>query len=223
MKTTVILPCWVIDNTLLQFTMRCIESIRETSDAHIIIVDNGSTLGKDYMWENADTYVRNHENLGYVRAINQGMSLARTPYIVAGNNDYEMKPGWEKVLQDCLDNPKCGTISFRNQECMEKGQLFTEGTPGGWWMIKYETVQKLGLLDEQFFNTFADFDYCWRMKMSFGLETYSTTDLIVNHYKEASLSKDSNRKAEWEKGMELILGKWGSDEKAMNFLSRRWM
>ena len=111
-KTSVIIPCWITDNTLLHLTHRCLETVRETSKVELIVVDNASTQGQHMMMEYADVYVRNTKNLGFTRAINQGVVLSTKEYIVIGNNDYFVEPGWEKVLIDTLnENSKYMTVT----------------------------------------------------------------------------------------------------------------
>jgi GT2 family glycosyltransferase len=83
------------------------------------------------------------------------------------------------------------------------------GTPGGWWMIKRITVEKLGLLDEEcFFNVFADYDYLWRMKSKLNLRVITTPEVTVQHYGEASLQKFPHRQHEYNKGQWELLNKW---------------
>ena len=110
-KTSVILPCWIIDNIQLKLTERCIGSIRETSDVELIIVDNGSLIGFDFLRDEADIYVRFPINRGYARAINTGFMLSTKTYIVAGNNDYFLSDGWEDAQIEVLESVKDAGIA----------------------------------------------------------------------------------------------------------------
>ena len=85
---SVIIPCY----NKLELTRNCINSLEQTSgdDVEFIIMDNGSTDNT------ADTlktlrgrfrYRRNQENIGLVRAFNQGASEARYETIVFMHND----------------------------------------------------------------------------------------------------------------------------------------
>ena len=212
MEASVIIPCWIIDDTLLKLTERCIQSIRETSDVELIIIDNGSPIGFEFLMEMGDVYVRNSTNLGYVKAINQGIKLASSNYIVCGNNDFQMTPGWVKALKEPLDEIEyCGIVCPHVDGTPKRDTLWVEhGTPGGWYMIKKETIAKFGLLDERFFNVFADFDFCWRMG-KLGKKVLSTPFITVTHYGEASLSKFRSRQDEWAKGRNLLMEKWKND------------
>ena len=91
--TSIIIPCYILpdkDAELLTFLKRCIESIRcHTKDYELILVDNGSPIGGEYMRDEADIYVRNQSNLGFAPAVNQGLKLARGEWLVVMNDDIE--------------------------------------------------------------------------------------------------------------------------------------
>ena len=67
-------------------------------DFEVIVVDNGSTDGSagmvktDFAWVAA--VVENRGNLGFARASNQGIALARGVYVALLNNDTEAHPEW---------------------------------------------------------------------------------------------------------------------------------
>lgn len=217
METTVIIPCWIVDSTLLQLTHRCVQSIRDTSDAKIILIDNGSRLWSDFLTDEADILIKNSENLGYVKAINQGFKQAKTDYIVAGNNDYVMVDGWEQEMQNVLGIDTAGVSCLITDEDKIDGEFRIEhGTPGGWWMIKRETLDKVGLLDERFFNTYSDIDLCWRLK-KIGKSILTSPKVVVHHHGEASLSRDINRKNEHDDANFLFNVKWENDDRFNEF------
>ena len=218
-ETSVIIPCWIIDKTLLKFTERCVQSIRDTSDVELILVDNGSILGSEFLKSEADIYIRNQTNLGYTKAMNQGIVASSSDYIVCGANDFQMTKGWVKALREPLDEiDYCGIMCPHSKGNPKHETLWQEhGTPGGWYMIKKSTIEKIGLLDERFFNTFSDFDLVFRMK-KLGLWVISTPFITVTHYGEASLIKDIGRHEEHRKSMRLLIDKWGEDKDFKEFL-----
>src|SRR5262249_8769140 len=61
------------------------------------------------------TIVRNRENRGWCGAINQGIQLSRSPYVVFMNNDVEVSHGWLVNLTAFLDtHPKIGAVGPLN-------------------------------------------------------------------------------------------------------------
>lgn len=62
---------------------------------------------------------------------------------------------------------------------------------GGFFMIRAETVKKIGLLDERFFLWFEEVDYCRRVKLAGGEVWYSSAaeciDLVGQSFKQLKL------------------------------------
>jgi GT2 family glycosyltransferase len=48
--------------------------------------------------------VHNDENLGYLRSVNKGASVARGKWLVLFNNDTEVRPHWLSALLDCANS-----------------------------------------------------------------------------------------------------------------------
>lgn len=103
---------------------RCLETIREYSaDYRVIFIDNGGEPSRDISKTLATMphlLIRNTENLGFVRSVNQGLMLSTAPYVVLLNNDAEAAPGWLDMLCTPLEEiPRCGISGPRS-------------TDGGW-------------------------------------------------------------------------------------------
>ena len=214
MDCSVIIPCWIIDVSLLKLTERCIGSIRETyPDVELIIVDNGSPLGQGFMMEHADIYIRNQSNRGYVKAINQGIKLSSKEWIVIGNNDVMVRDGWLDELKKVFKNTKdCGASVPHFDHDPMQGELWEERLVGSWFLINRDIINKIGLFDEQFFNRFSDLDYAWRMKKH-KLKIYATSYTTAMHNCQASLDKiphDTERE-EFKDGSRLLIEKWRKD------------
>jgi glycosyltransferase involved in cell wall biosynthesis len=80
----IIIPIW----NQMSLTKRCLESIREKTGIpyRLILIDNGSeeetrqylaSLAGNGGWRGV--LIRNDENLGYIRAINQGLRVSTAP------------------------------------------------------------------------------------------------------------------------------------------------
>ena len=105
-KVSIIIPCYLLpdkNQELLTFTQNCINSIADYVDNNpfeLVLVDNGSPIGDDYLRGVADIYIRNQENEGFAVAVNQGLKLATSEWLVVCNNDVEFI-GSEKTLTGC--------------------------------------------------------------------------------------------------------------------------
>ena len=83
-----------------EFTEECLRSIKKhTKDYEIILIDNGS---KDLLElsenEMSICLIRNEENLGFPKAVNQGLARAKGDYLCVLNNDIIVVPGWAERL-----------------------------------------------------------------------------------------------------------------------------
>lgn len=93
----------------LDLTHACVESLRQTARRlELCVVDNGSsdeTPSYFQRWsgEPALRYQRNPENVGLIRALNQGAALARGDQICFLHNDTEMlDPHWLGKLAEAV-------------------------------------------------------------------------------------------------------------------------
>lgn len=102
MKLSIVIPCWIMNKELEGFLKNCVESIKRhtTVDYELILVDNGSEFGKDFMELVSDVYIRNDKNEGFGPACNQGFKVAKGEYICCMNDDIVVGKGWDKVLID---------------------------------------------------------------------------------------------------------------------------
>jgi GT2 family glycosyltransferase len=208
-ETSVIIPCWIIDNTLLQITHRCVQAIRDTSKVELILVDNGSLIWSDYLNSEADIIVKFPKNLGYTKAVNAGFKLASNNYMVVGNNDCFVSPGWEKEMKNTLNEvSSCGISCLHIKGTPKpKTRWIEQTTPGSWWMTRKNTFWVFGMLDEQFFNTFSDLDLVLRLKNK-NLSVVASPNITIEHNKQSSLSKFVGHGEERARSMELFYGKW---------------
>ncbi|MBU0655714.1 MAG: glycosyltransferase [Gammaproteobacteria bacterium] len=65
----------------------------------LIIIDNGSTDGSADFFESVGaTVIRNHANFSYPYSQNQGIAVARYPWLAFLNNDIIVSPDWDKHM-----------------------------------------------------------------------------------------------------------------------------
>lgn len=98
----------------------CLASLPWDSDRvslDVIVVDNGSDDGSAQMVEAQFPQVRlirNEENLGFVRANNQGLCAAEADFMLMLNSDTEVRPGAiERLVEVLASDPRIGAAGSR--------------------------------------------------------------------------------------------------------------
>ena len=103
----------------LEYTRQCIESVlrHTTGPFELILVDNGSTDGTpEYLATVPDAKViRNEENLGFPKGVNQGIAAASGEYVCLLNNDTIVTSGWLDKLVDCAES--ADDVALVGPEC----------------------------------------------------------------------------------------------------------
>lgn len=214
----------VVSFNNLVFTRLCLESVLlNTSDPgfELIVVDNGSTDGSsEYLLELSRLYesirvLFNNENLGFARACNQGLSLARNDILVLLNNDTIVPPGWLAGLVRGLQEPNVGMVGPVTNRCGNEAEVTVSyETYGG--MLDYadqrsmeytgqtaslrmltmfcvaftrKIHEQIGHIDESFeIGFFEDEDYSMRLAQA-GYTLICMEDVFVHHFGQASFGK----------------------------------
>jgi len=106
-------------------TLRFLRSFKTHAPygTRLILVDNGTSAEEFERVVPAlkDVYCtvwRNPTNLGFVQATNQGLKLAKAPYVVFQNNDTEIYDGTYQNLQAALArDPQAGVVGAVSSPC----------------------------------------------------------------------------------------------------------
>jgi GT2 family glycosyltransferase len=225
--TSIIIP--VADNE--DYTRQCLDSIkRNTKDYEIIIIDNGSkkcfipdndwidvsSFGSDnktHFVSNKEgigslTIIRNKENLGFPKAINQGIIESTGEFICILNNDTVVTYNWLEHLTWHLDNgldivgpvTNCAsgiqqiTIDAYNDEneLNEAAKKFYESKKhravhcsrlvGFCLLFKKIIVDKIGFLDQGFgLGNYEDDDFILRAVKN-GYRVGIGLDTYIHHF-----------------------------------------
>ena len=107
MTLSIIIANWNTKELIKQ----CIDSIFDTTsqalpELEVIVIDNASTDGSlEYLKSQSGRIIliENTENLGYAKACNQGMKIAKGKYILLLGSDTIMKSNTLKECADFLD------------------------------------------------------------------------------------------------------------------------
>jgi glycosyltransferase involved in cell wall biosynthesis len=215
--TSIIVPCWLTgakDNEVWGYTKACVDSVVEHLDTYeLILVDNGSTVGQEWMKQVADTYIRNEENRGYGPAVNQGLAAASGDWLLVINNDIEFVHDWITKAVDAWDE-RTGIVSSHNLAHDPDRKVGRELPPdpagyffGACWMISREVYEKVGGLDEQYeMGMFEDKSYT-KTIVSEGYQAIKIGH--VKHVGNASWGKLPNHQEIYARNKERYEQRWG--------------
>lgn len=226
---------------LKDFTQRCLNSIQEWTDLpfQLILIDNGSE--KETAWylaqQKGALLIRNEKNLGYSRAINQGIRAGEGECVLFLNNDTIVTWRWLENLLACLlqdeKNAMVGPLTNgvaypRQQYDLEFDTLtrlysfaryFNQRDPRFWFEVEYlsgfcllvrrEVLKEVGLLDERFGLALQeDYDLCRRVQQA-GYRTVCAGDTFVYHYYSQTFTYHGiDREKMLEKSLAVYREKW---------------
>lgn len=110
------------------FILKCIDSIfinNPNDDIEIIIVDNNSQDGSVSAIQSYYPHIKlikNTNNVGYAKAINQGIKIAKGEYILLLNPDTIVFPDTLKIAINFMDkNPLAGVVTCKVE--LEDGKI----------------------------------------------------------------------------------------------------
>lgn len=210
----------------LKLTQDCFKSIENNTHIpyNLIVIDNASGKGtKEFLKVFASSrsnvkVVENRENLGWIKAVNQGLRLSDSPYMCIMNNDTVVRTdGWifdmiaiaESEGDIGLVNPR-----FEIKKEASSGRPFTEidFCRGYCVLIKRAVMEKIGVLDEAYgLGYYDDDDYSVRA-INAGYRCVRANNVIVEHLRDSTFSavfESSKRMALHEANKKLFYSKWG--------------
>jgi len=225
-KLDIILP--TLNNE--EYTIKLLDSIvKYTEDYRVIWIDNGSEKESRDKVEEAikdipHFKIYNDTNLGFVKAVNQGIATSTAPYICIQNNDTEVVDGWADKMIETFNEPQCGLVgpvclfadSWQNVDNVAQhfGEIPDKREVGGMLaffctVIKREVIEKVGYLSEEYGLGFGDDDdYCERAKEA-GYKLFLRGDVVIPHYHRTTFKKYiQDFGVEKEKNLAIFKAKW---------------
>src|SRR5207248_2021885 len=147
------------------FLPRCLDGITQQTyqDTELIIVDNASGDGPVFP-ANA-TLIRNDRNLGFARAANQGIAVARGDFVLLVNPDAYLTPEYVERLMRAINGAGAAALysmSFIRDVSID-GEFF----------------------DEDFFAYREDADVAWRGRL-FGWRALVVPDAVAYHVRSVT-------------------------------------
>lgn len=214
-KVTIVIPNYN-GRRLLENCLKTLENQTYT-DFKVLIIDNGSTDGsKEIISDTLDMEMVSLEtNLGFCGAVNLGIQMTNTPYIILLNNDTETDRYFVETLLKAIERSEkifsCGAqmIDFQNHKILDNaGDLYTAM---GWAVargkgkrcIDYEKkkrvfsccagaaiyrmdiLNQIGGLDEHHFAYLEDVDLGYRARIH-GFENWYIPEAKVYHVGSAT-------------------------------------
>jgi len=234
-KADIIMPCY----HEFEKTKTAIESIltfTKDIDYRLIIINDGNdkeikkyvnTISKH---RKNIVYIANKENVGWVKAINQGIAFSEAPYVVFLNNDIEILPNMKhwllRLVSGCMpegigatgptSNFVMGIQNITYTEKVNVAEHFARFLIGFCMCVKREAIEKVGVLDEIFgIGGNDDLDYSIRLKKA-GYKLKVLRDVFIQHEGNVSLNKafggPKGTVKEDKRTRKILVKKWGKAE-----------
>ena len=232
-KADIIMPCY----HNYDLTKNAIESIlnntAEDVDYNLILINDGADRKLEKYFKTLEkhrdniTHITNKKNLGWVKAINQGLEISKAEYVLFSNNDIEIPQGQTHWLSAMIDSIQYGDIGAvgpisnfvmglqhaRNNEQILMPEHFTKFLIGFFMLVKREVIQKIGGLDERFgLGGNDDLDYSIRIREA-GYRLRILRTIYIEHKGFASLGKVYKDYGEVEDlTRPKLIEKWGKEK-----------
>jgi GT2 family glycosyltransferase len=212
-------------------TRSCLESIFGNTDSpyKVILVDNGSDADTKRMLTGLQSsregvsVIGNPSNLGWVKAVNQGIRISQAPYVCIMNNDTVVETGgWLRKLIEVAES--AADIGLVNPDFGERGRgrapkrcaaapyIEVDFCRGYCVLIKRSVIGKIGVLDEAYgLGYYDDDDYSVRAVRA-GFRCVRAGHVTVRHLRDSTfraLFADEKRLELHRKNRELFYAKWG--------------
>lgn len=216
MKATVVIP----NLNGIDYLKDCLDSLRmqSTGEFQTIFIDNGSKDGSaDFVAEHyPEVEIRRFsENRGFCVAVNEGIRMSRTPYVILLNNDTVCEPCFVESLIEAMDqDPGCFSCASRmvrkqRPELMDNGGdyycalgwAFALGKNkpaenygkkrrvfsacAGAAIYRRSVFDEIGLFDEIHFAYLEDVDVAYRARIA-GYHNNYAPAAIVRHVGSAT-------------------------------------
>ena len=103
-KVTVVMPNY----NGIKYVDKCLDSLKKQTykEFKVIIIDNASTDGSlELIEENYEEFqlVKNSINTGFCKAVNQGIEIADTEYVLLLNNDTELDDNFLTEIVETME------------------------------------------------------------------------------------------------------------------------
>lgn len=237
-RCDIIIPVW----NQLEVTKDCINSIIKNTDYpfRLIVIDNASDGETKHYLESlkpekrlSAILIRNEKNLGFVKAVNQGINSSDADYICVLNNDTLVMKDWlaeminiSRAREDIgIVNPSSNNLGQRPQKGeplelyaeklkSDSGKFVELGAAIGFCMlIKRDVIKKIGLFDEIYgMGNFEDTDFS-RRAVKEGYKCVRACGAYVYHRENTSFNKVKAYEEDFKRNKEIYEFRWGKPKR----------
>jgi len=242
MKCDIIIPVW----DQLELTKECVKGIMKNTHYpyRLIIIDNASQKKTraylEGLRETANALViRNEDNLGFVKAVNQALRVCDAPFICIMNNDTVATDGWlTEMVEVCnlredigLVNPSSNNLGqHKGSDTIDdyaaklkrfKGEYIEMGACIGFCMLfKRELFNKLGYLDEIYKEgNFDDTDYSRKAEKE-GYICVRAKGAYVYHNMKSSFAKVKDYEESFSRNQKIFNKRWGRPKRLLYIVTK---
>lgn len=204
----VIMPVFIQNEETLELTTNAIYSLGK---CNLTVIDNDSSMGGGYLRALATTYIRNNQNLGYAKAVNQGLKLSQGELVAIANNDIRVSPNWQEVTEAIMKDIHIATLHFRMTTYdvpFEYGKNTVTTGKERWCTGSFFVMRNYWLFDENFLNTYDDWDLSMRIRKE-GHQTCYTDMACYQHHHSFTQKQIPEREENNNKNKEYFKEKWG--------------
>lgn len=216
-KVTVVIPNY----NGIKYIQKCLESLyrlKEQALFQVLMVDNGSTDGSLELVREQFTQVQVEalpDNTGFCHAVNVGIRLTQTPYVLLLNNDTEVSEGFVERLTAAMErDERIFAVSSKMLQWQDPARIDDAGdqycvlgwayargkdreaarfdTParifaacGGASLYRRRIFDEIGMFDEAHFAYLEDIDISYRAAI-YGYHCLYEPSASVLHYGSAT-------------------------------------
>lgn len=213
----IIIPSYNAEH-VIPLAVKCLESIaRHSRNYRVIWVQNGGEVPGDIAEAleklEARLVIKNEQNLGFVKATNQGLMASAAPFVVLMNNDTEAAPGWLAALRAPLKGrvgvtgpvtTARGSWQGRELVVRRRVRIIPPGMMLAFFcvMLRRDVIEKVGLLDEAFGVGLGDDDDYSRRVQAAGFQLALVCGLVIPHHHRSTFkelySQDEIRRMQYK-------------------------
>lgn len=189
------------NNDYLENCLGSVDAFTDKISFEILFVDNNSSDGSiAFVREKFPKVkiIQNNANLGFTRANNAALKVYQGRYTLLLNTDTIIRPGALDKLVNFMDNhPKAGACGpkllningsiqhqggfFNRKFWLAKNPVEVDYVIGAALLVRRETIDQVGVMDENFFFSNDDLDWCRRIRKA-GWQIFFVPEATIIHY-----------------------------------------